>query len=206
MAAPGDMERLAHELGVSENCHFVGYRDDVGPLYSAFDAVALTSANEGTPVTLIEALAAGVPVMATDVGGVSDVVPEGNGGFLVPAGDLAATADGLARLAADPELRRQFGEAGSAFVRERYSVLRLLYDMDSLYRTLLDRPDVVQKPACPLTPPIPSSLPAKFERGLLPVREVSGSCSARSTSRPRWVRRSRGCRRLPSTWPSAGTG
>jgi glycosyltransferase involved in cell wall biosynthesis len=164
-----DMERLARELGVSENCHFVGYRDDVGPLYSAFDAVALTSANEGTPVTLIEALAAGVPVVATDVGGVSDVVPEGNGGFLVPAGDLAATADGLARLAADPELRRQFGEAGSAFVRERYSVPRLLDDMDSLYRTLLDRPDVVQKPARSLTPPIPSSLPAEVRTRIAPA-------------------------------------
>ena len=64
------LKTLAHELGIDSRVHFVGFRDDVGAVYAACDVVALTSANEGTPVTVIEALAAGVPVVAADVGGV----------------------------------------------------------------------------------------------------------------------------------------
>ena len=73
--------------------------------------VALTSANEGTPVTMIEALAAGRPVVATAVGGVPDVVADGVDGFLVEPGDTAALAERLARLAADPTLRGRWASA-----------------------------------------------------------------------------------------------
>ena len=111
----------------------------MAPYYAAFDALILPSANEGTPVSAIEALAGGRPVVATDVGGVPDVVRDGVDGFLVEPGDVDALADRLAELAADPELRRRMGEAGSASVRERYSVERLLDDVDRLYRSLLAR-------------------------------------------------------------------
>jgi glycosyltransferase involved in cell wall biosynthesis len=131
------MEALAEKLGIAADCHFVGYRKDVAPLFAAFDAVTLTSANEGTPVTLIEALAAGRPVVATDVGGVADVVRDGESGFLVPPGDVDQIADRLARLAGDEGLRRAFGERGRAYVLPRYSVPRLVDDVDTLYRSLL---------------------------------------------------------------------
>jgi len=130
-------EQRAHDLGIVRDTLFVGYQDDVAPYYSAFDALILPSANEGTPVSAIESLAAGRPVVATRVGGVPDVVRDRVDGFLVEPGDVEAMADRLAELAADPALRHRLGEAGRASVHERYSVERLLDDTDRLYRSLL---------------------------------------------------------------------
>ncbi|HUP33609.1 MAG TPA: glycosyltransferase [Gaiellaceae bacterium] len=132
-----ELEHRAAVLGLTECCHFAGFSEQVAPFLAAFDTVALTSANEGTPVTLIEALAAELPVVSTNVGGVSDVVQHGRSGFLVPPGDVAALADALGQLAGSPELRREFGRAGRKHVRPRYSVPRLVDDVDSLYRSLL---------------------------------------------------------------------
>jgi glycosyltransferase involved in cell wall biosynthesis len=140
------LEQQAVELGIGAHVHFIGFREDVGPLYAAIDAIALTSANEGTPVAVIEALAAGVPAVSTDVGGVSDVVPEGKAGFLVPLGDTEAFAERLARLAADPALRAELAAGGSGWVRERYSVPRLVRDVDELYRSLLAEPSSRRRP------------------------------------------------------------
>ena len=131
------VERRAHELGVMRDTFFLGYQEEVAPFYAAFDAMILPSINEGTPVSAIEALAAGRPVVATRVGGVPDVVREGEDGYLVEAGDVDALADRLARLAADPELRERLGAAGRARVVPRYSVERLVDDIDLLYRSLL---------------------------------------------------------------------
>ncbi len=97
----------------------------------------LPSANEGTPVSVIEALAGGRPVVATRVGGVPDVVRDGVDGFLVEPGDIDALAERLGRLAADPALAARMGEAGRARVLERYSVERLVGDVDALYKKLL---------------------------------------------------------------------
>ena len=132
------VERRAHQLGIVRDSLFLGYQEDVAQFYAAFDALILPSANEGTPVSAIEALAGGRPVVATDVGGVPDVVRDGVDGFLVEPGDVDAMADRLARLAADADLRRRMGEAGAESVRERYAVERLLDDVDRLYRSLLD--------------------------------------------------------------------
>jgi glycosyltransferase involved in cell wall biosynthesis len=131
------VERRARELGIVRNSLFLGYQEEVAPYYAAFDALILPSANEGTPVSAIEALAGGRPVVATRVGGVPDVVRDGVDGFLVKPGDVDAMAERLALLAADADLRRRMGESGSASVRERYSVDRLLDDIDALYRSLL---------------------------------------------------------------------
>jgi len=132
------VERRAHELGVMRDTFFLGYQEEVAPFYAAFDAMILPSINEGTPVSAIEALAAGRPVVATRVGGVPDVVRDGEDGFLVDPGDVDALADRLARLAADPELRERLGASGRARVIPRYSVERLVDDIDLLYRSLLE--------------------------------------------------------------------
>jgi glycosyltransferase involved in cell wall biosynthesis len=132
-----DVEHRAHELGIVRHCLFLGYQEDVAPYFAAFDAMVLPSANEGTPVTVIEALAAGRPVVATRVGGVPDVVHEGEHGFLVEPGDVDALADRLVTLARDPELRERLGAAGRERVLPRYAVDRLVDDMDRLYRSLL---------------------------------------------------------------------
>jgi glycosyltransferase involved in cell wall biosynthesis len=131
------IERRAAELGVIRDTLFLGYQEDVAPYYAAFDALVLPSANEGTPVSVIEALAAETPVVATRVGGVPDVVREGEEGFLVDAGDTAELAERLTRLARDEKLRRRLGESGRERVLKRYAVDRLLDDIDRLYRELL---------------------------------------------------------------------
>jgi glycosyltransferase involved in cell wall biosynthesis len=133
----GEVERRAHDLGIMRDTLFLGYQEDVAPFYAAFDAMVLASGNEGTPVSAIEALAAGRPVVATRVGGVPDVVRDGEDGFLVETGAVDDIAEALGRLAADPSLRRRLGEAGRARVLPRYSVDRLIDDVDRLYRSLL---------------------------------------------------------------------
>jgi glycosyltransferase involved in cell wall biosynthesis len=135
------LERRARELGIVRDTLFLGYQEDVAPLYAAFDALVLPSANEGTPVSVIEALASRTPVVATRVGGVPDVVREGEDGFLVGAGDTDALSDRLARLAADPALRERMGDAARARVLPRYAVDRLVDDVDRLYRALLSAAD-----------------------------------------------------------------
>jgi glycosyltransferase involved in cell wall biosynthesis len=135
-----ELENHARVLEIDACVHFVGFQDDIGAYLEAVDGVALTSANEGTPVTLIEASAAKRPVVSTAVGGVPDVVLEGVTGFLVPDEDSHAVADRLRILASDPELRRQMGEAGARHVRATYSVPRLVDEIDALYRDLLELP------------------------------------------------------------------
>ena len=131
------LERKAHELGVMRDTLFLGYQEDVAQFYAAFDAMILPSGNEGTPVSAIESLAAGRPVVATRVGGVPDVVRDGQDGFLVETGDVDGLAAALERLAGDEELRTQMGDAGRERVLPRYSVERLIDDVDRLYRSLL---------------------------------------------------------------------
>jgi glycosyltransferase involved in cell wall biosynthesis len=132
-----ELERRAHELGVVRDTLFLGYQEEVAPFYAAFDALVLPSSNEGTPVSAIEALAAGRPVVATRVGGVPDVVRDGEDGFLVDPGATDELAERLERLARDPDLRARMGERGRERVLPRYAVDRLVTDVDQLYRALL---------------------------------------------------------------------
>jgi glycosyltransferase involved in cell wall biosynthesis len=134
------LEQRAHDLGLARACLFLGYQEDVAAWYAVCDAVVLTSASEGTPVTIIEALAAARPVVATAVGGVPDVVDEGETGFLVSPGDTEALAERLEALAHDPARRAAMGEAGRERVLSRYAVERLVGDVDALYRELLSSP------------------------------------------------------------------
>ena len=101
------LQSRAYELGVAERTQFIGAREDVGPVLAALDVFALTSLYEGTPGALLEAMAMGLPVVATTVGAVPEVV-DGNG-FLVPPLDPYATARALGELAADSELRERLG-------------------------------------------------------------------------------------------------
>lgn len=132
-------EGLAAELGVAERCRFVGYQQRMDEWYASFDAFCLPSANEGTPVAAIEALAAGVPVVATRVGGTPAVVDEGESGFLVDVGDVDAISDRLAQLAGDPDLRRRMGRTGAEQMRERYGLERMVDEVERLYERLLAR-------------------------------------------------------------------
>jgi glycosyltransferase involved in cell wall biosynthesis len=131
------LERYAHELGVIKRCLFLGYQEEVARFYDAIDALLLPSVNEGTPVSVIEALAAERPAVATRVGGTPDVIRDGVDGFLVDSADPGELAERLAELARDPGRRAEMGAAGRSRVLERYAVDRLVDDVDALYRELL---------------------------------------------------------------------
>ena len=120
--------------------HLLGYRQDVAAWYAAFDAFLLVSANEGTPVVAIEALAAGVPVVATDAGGTSTVVDDGETGSLLPVGDVAgARARAATSCADDPARRAELGRRGAERMRERFSVARMVDDVERVYAGILSR-------------------------------------------------------------------
>jgi glycosyltransferase involved in cell wall biosynthesis len=131
-----DLEARVLELDLLGAVRFTGFREDLGAVLAAADVVVLTSDNEGTPVSLIEAAAAGVPAVATRVGGVAEVVDEQTG-ILVEPGDPAAVAAALTRLGAEPQLRERM--AASARERShRWDSERLIADIDELYGRLLE--------------------------------------------------------------------
>lgn len=134
-----DLEALARDLGVAGRAHFTGWWPEVASALADVDVVALTSRNEGTPVALMEAAAAGRPAVATDVGGVRSVVEHGVTGLLAPPGDVEALAAHLGRLLGDPELRRRMGEAGRAGA-QRFGAHRAATAMAELYEELLRPP------------------------------------------------------------------
>jgi glycosyltransferase involved in cell wall biosynthesis len=129
------LEEQASALGAARALSFLGYRRDLKPVFAAADLAVLSSDNEGTPVSLIEAAAAGLPAVATDVGGVGEVVTEETG-ILVPPGAPAPLAEAMVRMAADAEFRAAAGSAAQRRVLDRYGAERLLKDVDALYREL----------------------------------------------------------------------
>ncbi len=133
-----ELEALAGSLGVAAAVHFTGFRSDLPAIAAASDFAVLSSDNEGTPVALIEASAAGRPSVATDVGGVRDIVTPATG-LVVRPGSADDLARALTAMADDPDGRRQMGEAARAHVRARYSAERLVEDITNLYDELCAR-------------------------------------------------------------------
>jgi glycosyltransferase involved in cell wall biosynthesis len=142
----GSLESKARELGLMDNVAFLGTRYDLENVYSALDIVALTSLNEGTPLTLIEAMANERPVIATAVGGVVDLlgpsISSGDGyticehGISVTSGDVDSFARGLVRLLTDGPLRTRLSESSKDFVYVNYGKARLIRDISDLYERL----------------------------------------------------------------------
>jgi glycosyltransferase involved in cell wall biosynthesis len=127
------LERRAADLGIADRIRFLGWRSDLARIYAATDLFVLTSDNEGTPVALIEAMAAGVASISTDVGGVRDVVPDDQNGRVFPAGQPLQLADGAFPLLTDEALRSRVGENGRRAVVERFGFDRLVSDLVALY-------------------------------------------------------------------------
>ena len=125
--------------GLERRVHFTGWRSDLADVYSALDVVVCCSRNEGTPVALIEACAAGRPVVGTTVGGIPDVIEGGVNGILVPPGDPHALASAISELLADPVRRQSMGARGRQRVLERYSADRMVTELKNLYQSLLTR-------------------------------------------------------------------
>ncbi len=113
------LESLVEALGLGGNVHFLGWRRDLPAIYAASDVLVVTSRNEGTPVAIVEALAASRAVIATAVGGVPDVVTPGVSGLLVASDDVDHLVSAMTRLAAEPSERKRLGCASRAPVRGR---------------------------------------------------------------------------------------
>ena len=164
-----DLEEMTRELALMDRVIFTGWIKDLKAFYADLDVLALTSNNEGTPVAVIEAMAAEVPVIATDVGGVRELIsdfetgnpPEGwesegqfriaelsegefeicERGLLVSKGDTKGFANGLKYLLEHPKEGREMGKRGREYALEKHTMEKLVSDMDSLYQALLSRND-----------------------------------------------------------------
>lgn len=110
---------------------------DIGTFNAGMDVICLTSDNEGTPVSLIEAQAGGIPIISTDVGGVKDVVMEGETGYVVPVGNKKMYVERLLELCSDEKKRTKMSQNGWSFVQEKFHYGTLVKNMDQYYRELL---------------------------------------------------------------------
>lgn len=143
------IEQMANDLGIkytkqTDETHphpliFTSWRTDVDNICAGLDIIALTSLNEGTPVSLIEAQAAGKPIVSTRVGGIADVVLENKTALLSEITDEKTFSNNLLQLVNDASLRKKFSNAGKDHVISKFSYHRLVNDMSSLYHDLLDR-------------------------------------------------------------------
>ena len=147
---------LVRKLGLSEQVRFLGWHGDLPSLYAAMDLFVLTSINEGTPVSLIEAMAAGVPSIATAVGGVPDVLEDGMTGVLIPPRNPGAVAAAIKHAVTNTAGSSAMAIRARARVAERFSAGRLVQEVDLTYRDVLAR-----KRGLPgsYAAPVPSEVP-----------------------------------------------
>ena len=127
----------AAALNLTRQTIFTGWRDDLPRVYADLDVLALCSRNEGAPIALIEAMAAGCPVVATSVGGVADLVDDRATGLLVPSGDAGALAGAILELLCDDHLAQSLAASAQRQVPGRFSMATFASNMDALYQRLL---------------------------------------------------------------------
>lgn len=132
-----DLKDKARRLGISEQVHFPGARLDVPDWLANFDLFALPSEWEGVSLALLEAMASGLAIVATDSGGTPEIVLDGKTGLLIPPGNPRNLADGIQHLMRDTSLRIQMGQAGRARVMENFSILESVARLSNLYQELL---------------------------------------------------------------------
>jgi glycosyltransferase involved in cell wall biosynthesis len=133
-----DLEQQARDLGIADRVLFTGWRSDLPRIYADLDVLVVSSDNEGTPVSAIEAMASDCPVVATRVGGLPDLVIDGENGLLVPPRNSEALSVAVLRLLQNPERARNMSQKASAMARGRFSLRRLVADMDHLYTQLFE--------------------------------------------------------------------
>jgi len=132
-----EMERYARDMGIEKKVSFLGWRHDLAQVYADLDVVVISSKNEGTPVTAIEAMAAGRPVVATRVGGLPDVISDGVTGYLVKPDNVEQLSCAVQRVLREDETTNRLICRARESVKHKFAVERLARDMDLLYRRLL---------------------------------------------------------------------
>ena len=125
-------------MGIADNVRFLGWRSDVNKIMGCFDIFVLPSMNEGMGRVLVEAMAAGLPIVASRVGGIPDLVKHGENGLLVPPADAGALEQAISDLLSDKAKRKRMGEAGKKMCRP-YSAEAMVEQIDDLYKNLLKK-------------------------------------------------------------------
>ena len=138
-----DLEELTIRLDIAGHVRFLGWRPDVPRIMAVCDIFCLPSRNEGMGKVLVEAMAMGKPIIASDIGGIKDIVRSGENGLLIPAGDAAAWTEAIGHLCRDPERRRRMGDAGRRMA-PRYSSEEMIKMIDELYGKLLSEKHIVR--------------------------------------------------------------
>src|SRR5262245_20852010 len=123
----------AEALGIRHRIHLLGYRDDVGEWLRTMDVFTMPSHSEGLPLSLLEAMAAGVPPVVTQVGGMPEVVQQGETGFIVPPGDVAALADRISFLLGNPTFATKIGAAARHRILDQFTVDRMAAEYRAVY-------------------------------------------------------------------------
>jgi glycosyltransferase involved in cell wall biosynthesis len=132
-----DLEKRSKELGISGICHFVGFRRDLKEIFQAMDLMVLPSLTEGLPNVVLEAFACAKPVVATDVGGVPEIVEDGVNGILVPPERSDLLGEALKNFLATPEKRRMMGEAGYQKVKSEFTFESQTQKLEAIYNEVL---------------------------------------------------------------------
>jgi glycosyltransferase involved in cell wall biosynthesis len=132
-----ELERQAREFGITDRVFFTGWQRDMPRIYADLDVLVVSSDNEGTPVSAIEAMATGCPVVATKVGGLPDLISDGESGLLVPPRNPDALSNAVLRVLEDSEAAGRMSAAARQSVHQRYTRTHLLAETDRLYANLL---------------------------------------------------------------------
>ena len=134
-----ELRNEANRLGIAKQVDFLGARSDIPALLPSLSLFTLSSITEGISMTILEAMACGVPIVATDVGGNCEIVQPPECGMIVPARDPRALADAYLALLRDPQRRTQMGRAGRRRIMEHFSLQKMVADYAHLYEALLAR-------------------------------------------------------------------
>lgn len=135
----GELEAEAERLGIDSAVRFAGLQEEVGPFLALLDVYLISSEFEGLPLALLEAMAAGVPVVATAVGGIPEALAPDREGIVVPFGDPETLAEAVLSLLADPVRRKRLAAAARRRVAEDFSVARMARELEAIYREVLHR-------------------------------------------------------------------
>jgi len=131
------IEEKIRKYHLENDIFLTGFTEDMPAVYRALDVFTLSSSREGFPMTMLEAMAAGVPVVSTDVGGVNECIQNGQNGFLVPPGDVEALANSIAKILGNEDLRKTFIERGKQCVEESFSIEKMARNHEVLYQEIL---------------------------------------------------------------------
>ena len=135
-----ELKNLADALGIGSRVHFLGYREDLPSIYATFDLFFLSSRREGICNSLLEAMAMGIPIVATDVGGTKELIADGQTGYLLSEGDVEGMARVLLAFIRDESLRKNVGSAARKHIEDKFSFASRLKCIETLYERIIDQP------------------------------------------------------------------